>query len=157
VAAEPPDRSNNPQGHNDRQNEEGHEDIKQHLPRPFAHSSAGQDRAIPRMRAGSCNTIVDSVEAGPSNIRPRRLMRRNCGERCVGPYLFVVQTGSILKRCSSRGPGPSLRPIPSRKYRRPSRVDIYARNSATWSVAHSKKVRGGAPVSSPTVDVTNAG
>jgi hypothetical protein len=37
------------------------------------------------------------------------------------------------------------------------RVDIYALNSAAWSVAHSKKVRGGAPVSSATVDVTNAG
>jgi hypothetical protein len=38
-----------------------------------------------------------------------------------------------------------------------SRVDIYARNSAAWSVAHSRKVRGGAPVTSAHVDVTNAG
>ncbi len=36
-------------------------------------------------------------------------------------------------------------------------VAIYARNSAAWSVAHSRKVRGGAPVSSANVDVTNAG
>jgi hypothetical protein len=38
-----------------------------------------------------------------------------------------------------------------------SRVAVYARNSAAWSVAHSRKVRGGAPVSSANVDVTNAG
>ena len=37
------------------------------------------------------------------------------------------------------------------------RPPCYARNSAAWSVAHSRKVRGGAPVSSANVDVTNAG
>ena len=37
------------------------------------------------------------------------------------------------------------------------RIAVYARNSAAWSVAHSRNVRGGAPVSSENVDVTNAG
>jgi len=37
------------------------------------------------------------------------------------------------------------------------RPPSYARNSAAWSVAHWRNVRGGTPVSSANVDVTNAG
>jgi hypothetical protein len=37
------------------------------------------------------------------------------------------------------------------------RPPCHARNSAAWSVAHWRNVRGGAPVSSANVDVTNAG
>jgi hypothetical protein len=36
-------------------------------------------------------------------------------------------------------------------------VAIYARKSPAWSVAHSRKVRAGIPVSSANVDVTTAG
>ena len=34
---------------------------------------------------------------------------------------------------------------------------VHARKSAAWSIDQSKKVRAGAPVSSRTVDDTNAG
>jgi hypothetical protein len=39
----------------------------------------------------------------------------------------------------------------------PLRVGIYLRNSAAWSVAHSRKVRGAVAVTSANVEVTNAG
>ncbi len=47
--------------------------------------------------------------------------------------------------------------VPKTTHSSPTIPPCYARNSAAWSVAHSRNVRGGAPVSSANVDVTNAG